>query len=61
VEAAAVAQDHRVIQTSHAGPRTTLLVHTNGHAAPHSWTAHDVPLAVGLLALTVWWVRKRVT
>jgi ABC-2 type transport system ATP-binding protein len=50
VEAAAVAHDQRVIQTSHAGPRTTLLVHTNGHAAPHSWTAHDVPLEELVLA-----------
>jgi ABC-2 type transport system ATP-binding protein len=50
VEAAAVVQDQRVIQTSHAGPQTTLLVHTNGHAAPHSWTAQDVPLEELVLA-----------
>ena len=49
-EAEAVARDHTVIQARHTGPRATLLVRTNGHAAPPSGTVHDVLLEELVLA-----------
>ena len=51
VEADTVARDFPVIQADHAGPRATLLVRANGHAAaPPSWVVQDVTLEELVLA-----------
>jgi ABC-2 type transport system ATP-binding protein len=49
-EADAVAREHTVIQAGQSGPQATLLVHSNGHTVPATWTAHDVLLEELVLA-----------